>query len=91
MFPDAEAKFILDASLEERARRRCEELGECGEDVDLSVVMEDLRARDRVDLQQWEPLLARGAGVLIDTTSMTIDEVVEEMVTALGDRKRSEG
>lgn len=91
VFPDAEAKFILDASLDERARRRCEELGERGEDVDLAVVMDDIRARDRVDFRQWAPLLESQGVVVIDTTSMTINEVVEEMVKALAERKRSEG
>ena len=91
VFPDAAAKFILDAALAERARRRCQEFVERGEDVDLAVVMEDLRARDRVDFKQWEPLLERGAVVVVDTTFMTIDEVVDGMVKTLADRKRSEG
>ena len=90
VFPDADAKFILDASLEERVRRRCKELVERGEHVDSGVVKEDLRARDRVDIERWQPLLETGV-VVVDTTLMTIDEVVDGMVKTLADRKRSAG
>ena len=86
VFPNASAKFILDASLQRRAERRHRELVAGGEVVDLTAVMQDLRARDRVDSTQWEPLRARGEVVVIDTTDMTIRQVVDRMMELLGGR-----
>jgi len=79
VFPDADIKFVLDAALQKRAERRFQELIADGEDVDVREVAENLRARDQVDSKQWEPLLAAAGTVVIDTTSMTIQEVVDRM------------
>ena len=80
VFPDAAIRFILDASLEVRTQRRAEELQADGKNVEISEVMDDLRARDRVDETQWAPLLAATGAVVIDTTDLTITEVVDGMV-----------
>lgn len=80
VFPDADVKFVLEASLEKRAHRRHQELiSEGEEEVSFDEVQENLRARDEVDAKQWEPLLAAGRSVVLDTTRLTIAEVVDKM------------
>ena len=80
--PPADAKFVLDASLERRAQRRYQELLADGQDVEMALVTENLQARDRVDARQWEPLLAPGRAVVLDTTNLTIRQVIDRMVEA---------
>ena len=82
VFPHADVKFVLDASLERRAQRRYQELLADGQDVDMASVTENLQARDRVDARQWEPLLAPGRAVALDTTNLTIRQVIDRMVEA---------
>ncbi len=83
VFPDADAKFVLQASLEKRAQRRLQEMLADGEDVKSTDVMNNLRARDKVDARQWEPLLASGRAHVIDTTHLTISEVIDRMAAAV--------
>lgn len=84
VFPDADAKFVLEASLEKRAERRCQELLADGQDVDIAQVTENLKARDAVDARQWEPLLASGAAVVLDTTNLTLSQVIDGMIEIVG-------
>ncbi len=79
VFPQADVKFVLEASLETRAERRCQELEADGENADRSIVMENLAARDRSDAKQWEPLLSSGMATVIDTTEMITVEVVDRL------------
>lgn len=79
VFPDADVKFVLEASLERRAQRRAQEMLADGENVGIPEVMDDLRARDQVDERQWKPLLAAAKAVVIDTTDLTITEVIDRM------------
>jgi cytidylate kinase len=79
VFPNADIKFVLDAALQKRAERRFQELIADGEDVTLADVADNLRVRDQVDSKQWEPLLAMADTNIIDTTNMTIHEVVDRM------------
>jgi cytidylate kinase len=83
VFPDADAKFVLQAGLEKRAQRRYEELIADGEDADFEQVKSNLEERDRSDAIQWAPLLAPGAAVLIDTTRLSISQVVDRLVAHL--------
>ena len=80
VFPDADVKFVLEASLEKRARRRYEELIADGEDADFEQVKANLAERDRNDAVQWAALLEPGAAVLIDTTRLSIPQVVDRLV-----------
>ena len=74
---DAEYKFYLTASAEERARRRTAELIEKGQDVDFETVLKDIEQRDYNDMNRaGTPLRKADDAVEIDSTSMTIDEVV---------------
>ena len=79
VFPTADVKFVLEASLETRARRRRQEVAANGGDISLAEVMDNLWARDEADARQWGPLLAPGQAVVIDTTDLTIQEVVDVM------------
>lgn len=81
VFPEAEVKFVLEASLEKRAQRRWEELIADGEDADLERVRDGLATRDRTDAVEWAPLLEPGAAVRIDTSRLTIGEVVERLLS----------
>lgn len=79
VFPHADARFVLEASLARRAQRRHNEMLADGEDATLAEVEANLAARDRVDSKQWEPLLTTGDASVLDTTDLSIHEVVEEL------------
>ena len=81
--PDAEVKVFLTASPEERARRRAEELG-----TDVDTVLRDQALRDAQDRdREHSPLkLAHGA-VELDTSGLSVDEVVRRVVQLVDDRR----
>ena len=77
VFPDAEFKFFITASAEERAKRRYEELIEKGQDVTFEQVLTDLNTRDHNDsTREITPLRKADDAIEVDTTSMNIYEVV---------------
>lgn len=80
VFPEADVKFVLDASLDKRAQRRHQELLADGEEVSFNQVRDNLDRRDRDDSRQWAPLLQPGQSVRIDTSRMSIAQVVERLV-----------
>lgn len=80
VFPDADVKFLLEASIEKRARRRCEELVGDGEDADIEQVKRNLDARDGTDAIQWAPLLEPGAAIRIDTSRLSISQVIDRLL-----------
>jgi len=81
VLPNANIKFYLTASVEERARRRLLEMREKGYEHSLEEVEEDIRARDKNDSgRDFAPLRKADDAVLIDSTDKTIEEVVEEMM-----------
>ena len=78
VLPDAEYKYYLTATAEERARRRTAELVEKGQDVTFQQVLEDIQRRDYNDMNRAiTPLRKAEDAVEIDSTSMTIEEVVD--------------
>jgi cytidylate kinase len=79
VFPDADVKFLVDAEDTKRAERRYHEMVADGEEVRYEDVLANIRRRDGNDQKQWAPLLRSGQAVRIDTTHMTIAEVVEQM------------
>ncbi|MGI6211724.1 MAG: (d)CMP kinase [Anaerovoracaceae bacterium] len=88
VFPDAQAKFYVDAAPEERAKRRFLELREKGEEVNFEDVLEDVRKRDENDMtRELDPLRKADDAVLIDTTDMTVDEVVREILSSVKNKK----
>lgn len=77
VFPDADVKIYLDAAPEERARRRAADPAHSGSGVSVEAVATDLAARDRSDTTRAvAPLAAADDAVYIDTTRLSIDEVV---------------
>jgi cytidylate kinase len=81
VFPDAQVKFYLDASLEARARRRWMELQHGSATVSLAEVIESIRRRDHDDrTRQASPLRVPKEAHYIDTTNLSIDETFTRMV-----------
>lgn len=90
VFPDADAKFFMDASLEKRAQRRYHEMCADGVETTLEEVRENLATRDGNDQCQWAPLLVPGGAVTIDTSQLSIDEVID-VITQHLDNLQSRG
>jgi cytidylate kinase len=87
VLPDARHKFFLTASLDERARRRQAELSERGVDVSLDDVRNQIEERDRLDeTRATSPLRRADDAVLIDSTGISADAVVERMLEAIRTR-----
>jgi len=81
VLPDAQVKIFLTASPEERARRRFEEYQRKGDPTPFEQVLSDLKKRDEQDTtRKVEPLRAAEDAVIVDSTHMTFDEVVEHIV-----------
>ena len=81
IFPDATVKFFVTASLEERAKRRLAQQAEVAAGADLSSVMEDIRRRDERDAKRdTAPLRPADDAVMVDTTGLTVEQVVELLV-----------
>lgn len=88
VFPNADYKFYLEASLEERAKRRYKE--ELLKEVDISfeAVKESIKKRDKYDSNRKDsPLVVPENAIIIDTTNMTIDEVAEEITDIFLNKK----
>lgn len=84
IFPEAAHKFFLDASIEERARRRSNDLKTCDAGITIEETVRDLKKRDTRDsTRESSPLKKTGDMVLIDSTSLTIDEVINEIMLEL--------
>jgi CMP/dCMP kinase len=85
VFPDATLKVFLTASAEERANRRYKQLIAKGIDVILCDLLRDIQARDERDTTRAaSPLRPARDAILIDTTHMSIDQVVEKILDLLG-------
>lgn len=81
VFPTAQHKFFLTASAEARAERRFLQLEAKGEVVDKAVLIRDIRARDERDSNRpVSPLKPASDAVLIDSTHLSIDEVLQGML-----------
>src|SRR5881396_2345568 len=90
VFPDAEIKVFLDASLDERARRRFEELRARGAGADLESVRRAEEERDRRDrTRSHSPLRAASDAVVIDSTGIPADEVAGRIVQLVQRRLRA--
>jgi cytidylate kinase len=82
VFPDADKKFYLDARLEERARRRHKELEDSGLAISPEDVAKDIKNRDTIDsTREVAPLKKADDAIYIDTTGMTIEEVVKKVLS----------
>lgn len=81
VFPDANVKFYLDADAEIRATRRAEQLRAAGHEVDEAALLRSIIERDRLDSSRQDgPLTCPGDAVVIDTSNLEFDEVVDLLV-----------
>lgn len=88
VLPDADVKIFLTASVEERARRRFLEMTEKGMEADFESVKRDIIYRDKNDSErEFAPLRQAEDAVLVDTSDMTIDEVIEKIYTMILEAK----
>lgn len=87
VFTDAPLKIFLTASAEERARRRQLQLRESGVDASLSSLLKEIQARDARDMQRSvAPLKPASDAITLDTTRLTIPEVVDRLTELLTER-----
>jgi cytidylate kinase len=90
VFPDADAKFFLTASPEERARRRHAELAGKGDPATFEEVLADQLRRDRDDSERAvAPLRPAADALVIDTSGLSLPEVVERLVAEVASRRAS--
>lgn len=81
IFPDADVKFYLDASPEERGRRRHAELRQKGEATNLVTTVQEIVTRDQRDSSRAHaPLRPADDAIIVDTTTLTLEEVIETLL-----------
>ena len=89
VFPNADFKFYLDASVTERAKRRLAELQAQNEDATLAAVEAEIRERDEKDTtREHSPLRTAPDAIVVDTTDKTIEEVVAVIIARVCANKR---
>lgn len=88
VLPDAEVKIFLTASSDVRAKRRLLEMREKGMDADFETVKRDIEYRDKNDSErEFAPLKKAEDAVLVDTSDMTIDEVIDRITQIIREEK----
>lgn len=81
VLPDAEFKYYLDASVEERAKRRCLQNEQKGVHEEMEAVMADIIRRDTIDsTREADPLSISADAVVLDTSGMSVDEVIDTII-----------
>jgi cytidylate kinase len=89
VFPDAGKKFYIDADFQERVRRRYKELKGLGQEVTLADIEKDLHNRDTIDsTRAVAPLKQAPDAIYIDTTNMSIKEVVNKLLAEIHDKSQ---
>ena len=89
VLPEADLKIYLDASEEERARRRYRERVERGEKVEFESVLREIRQRDQIDSSRSvAPLKQADDAIYLDSTGMTASQAVERVLEFLKERER---
>lgn len=92
VFPEAEAKFFLLATAEERGRRRYEELKARGVPVSLEQTIAEVEARDSADSgREHAPLTQAADAVVVDSTALSIEQVLDGMLGVVRERRRAAG
>jgi cytidylate kinase len=91
VLPDADLKIYLDATVEERAGRRFREMLDRGEPAEFDQVLASVRRRDEIDSgRALAPLRAADDAIVIDTTALGIQEVLERVLTLVDGRFAAE-
>ncbi len=89
VMPDADFKFYLDATIEERAKRRCKEQLEKGITLSLPEVSAEIKNRDNIDSHREDsPLTIVADAIVVDTTGMTIVEVIDRIIEVINEGMR---
>ncbi|HIJ89453.1 MAG: (d)CMP kinase [Desulfobulbaceae bacterium] len=89
VFPKAASKFFLNASAEERARRRCKQLAEKGQIVDFQEILDQISKRDYDDSRrQLAPLKPADDAIIVDSSSMGPEAVIEFMLASIAKSAR---
>ena len=84
VFPNADVKIYLDATPEERAKRRFKQNEEKGIQIPYEEILESVKNRDYIDShREIAPLKQAEDAIYIDSTNMTIEEVVEEIISII--------
>ncbi|MCB8889982.1 (d)CMP kinase [Vreelandella malpeensis] len=92
VFPEAPLKIFLTASAEERARRRYQQLQAAGVDASLSSLLKEIQARDARDTQRSvAPLKPADDAITLDTTRLSIPEVVDRLIQLLAQKGLADG
>lgn len=87
VLPNADLKIYLTGSLEERAHRRQKDLRQNGENISFEEVRESIRARDKADITRTvSPLVKTDDSILLDTTNLTLNEVVNIIIEMVKER-----
>ena len=90
VFPNADVKIYLDASIDERARRRYKEMKEKGIDITFEEVRDNIEKRDLNDMSKEVGALKKAEdSIVVDSTSKTIDEVVEEIIEIIKEKRKN--
>jgi cytidylate kinase len=88
VFPDAEHKFFLTASLDEKVRRRAAQFERRGERVDEDAMRKEVETRDRVDTERAvAPLRPAPDAIVIDTDHLDVDSVVDRILEHIRERR----
>ena len=88
VFPEAQTKVFLTASAEERAKRRFKQLNEKGVDVTLAGLILEIQKRDERDINRAEaPLVAASDAITIDTSELSIEQVVRQVLALVEQEK----
>lgn len=81
IFPNADFKFFLDASIDTRARRRFNQLTNMGNDANFEKILENIQVRDKIDkTREFGALIMADDAILIDTTNDEIEDTLRKMI-----------
>ncbi|MBN1635707.1 MAG: (d)CMP kinase [Deltaproteobacteria bacterium] len=87
VFPEADVKIFLDASMKERAKRRHQELASLGVDITFKQVFKDMEIRDMRDrTRQTSPLIIPRNAIVVDTTQLRLEEVIDIVLCLVRDK-----
>lgn len=90
VFPNADKKFYLDADVQERAKRRFAELKQSNNEITVAQIAAELNQRDYKDIKRVvSPLKRADDAVYIDTTGLTVEDVVKTLLTYLFEEKKA--
>ena len=89
VFPNADVKIFLDCSVEERARRRYKQNLEKGIDANYEDILREIKERHKLETErEIAPLVKADDAILIDSTNMTIEEVVNRVIEIIDEKRR---